>query len=453
MVNYTNTKEKSLALVSGALAALSAIHWVVPFAIGGALISILATAIFPEIAISLFLFGSPLIKGIITTTGTIRSYAVIYAFAIAALLGIFAKQRGLRLPRIDAFSCCIFAFVAWAGMSLMWTFDFDHGLFRFSVWLLTGIVPMILIRIMIRSGVSLKGTAEIAMIIGIPLLIISFITMGSTKINFFERFGIAGEDWNYARSIGLLLLISIWMVDKVGAIKKIFAIAISIISLYFLIIAATRAPFAVAAIIAVIYLLFFSRTKISTRIFVFASLVVVAVLFLAGSYMVMRWISIGKAVEMSSSLRILIWRSVFAHADKIPFYGLGIGGVRTLMPQFLRFFYHAHNNFLDVLVELGIGAFLIYFSIMIVFPMRTFWKFIRNRSILPVRISHGMEFAFLVWAYGIGNDLVNDAFNTARLEWIALGMVYEMSRLMNAHLENHIETKQSDLMPQVVQMK
>jgi len=269
--------------ISGLVGATAGIHWAVPVALGGGILSMGILVIFPEAMIAIFLYGFQLWG--IALSGEIIAIMMIY---ICALTGMLARGR-FRLPRIDLFQIALFLLLLWVSLSLLWTPNFTRGCTRPYYWLFGGILPLEIAIIMKISGGHFKRIPEITIYIGMALLILSALKTRAYAPNPMERFTLSGEEWNYARCVGFLLITAVWMLDKARSFKRMVFVMVIGASLYFLILSATRAPFISALFVSVAYLLLFSRMNMGIKIALGAALIVATAYMLVGSYMFMRF--------------------------------------------------------------------------------------------------------------------------------------------------------------------
>ena len=101
-------------------------------------------------------------------------------------------------------------------------------------------------------------------------------------------------------------------------------------------------------------------------------LVILALPFVMPETMVNRMMSVGNLEDSSTSYRVFIWRGSFKMLKDFWLGGIGMGeGAFRLVYPLYSFngiiAPHAHNTFLQLLVEGGIGALLIFITIMAVF--------------------------------------------------------------------------------------
>ena len=317
-------KNNSIWFLSGLLAASSSIHWAIPAVSGAAAFSLAVILIIPEITISLFYFGNPIMKALFFTD------SVMFIFLIFILLSIFTIiainfHKKIIFPHIDWFHILLFILIVWLFITLFWTPNLGRGFHKWRTWIITSVIPLELVIIMGLSGIKLKRIPDITIFLGIILLIISFITLKTQSFNPLQRFNIEGSDWNYARSLGFLLLTCVWLFDKRRKLfYKILIIIISLFTIYFLVKAATRAPFAIAIFFASLYLLIFSKIKVSTKIIIFSIFLFSVFTFMSGSYLFLRIAGLQQSVEFSSFGRLIIWKFALNNLHNVPLWGIGI---------------------------------------------------------------------------------------------------------------------------------
>jgi O-antigen ligase len=100
--------------------------------------------------------------------------------------------------------------------------------------------------------------------------------------------------------------------------------------------------------------------------------VILALPFVMPEAMVARMMSVGNMEDSSTSYRVFIWRGTFKMLKDFWLGGIGMGegAFRLVYPLYSYngiIAPHSHNTFLQLLVEGGIGALLIFITIMAVF--------------------------------------------------------------------------------------
>ena len=427
--------------IPGALALTSALHWAVPIAIGIVSAASVVILYIPQITIAIFFYGLPLVKAFLFADRVLLSLLILSILGILTIIAI--KFHGkIVLPKIDWFQILLFILIVWVLTTLLWTPNYERGIHKWRLWIITCVFPLELIIIMARSNLKLKNIPEYSVYIGIVLLIISYITLRTNTFSPLQRFNVEGSDWNYARSLGFLLLTCVWLFDKSCLWKKILLIGISMISVYFLIKAATRAPFFTALFLAAVYLLFFSKVKLSIKIITVLLLFSAAVYLLSGSYLFLRIVGLKHSIELSSSIRLTIFEYATRNLSKIPPWGIGAGGFHIFLPQLLKYILHPHNSLLEMFIETGIIGFSIYIILMIIFPIYVAVRYLINIYNHTVSRNPLLEYALLIWLFGFTNDLINDALASGRYEWISLGFLYSII-FVNKNNEQKRKNEQS----------
>lgn len=108
------------------------------------------------------------------------------------------------------------------------------------------------------------------------------------------------------------------------------------------------------------------------RLWTLLPLLLLALPFVMPEAMIARMMSIGNLEDSSTSYRVFIWRGTFKMLKDFWLGGIGMGegAFRVVYPLYSYngiIAPHAHNTFLQLLVEGGIGALLIFITIMAVF--------------------------------------------------------------------------------------
>jgi len=376
---------------------------------------------FAEFTIAVSYFGQPLIKGIFRLESGYIAISIFLMLVILALINLWARGK-LSIPDMNWFQIILFVFIIWALMSLMWSATFSSGFARLATWLVMGILPMEL-AIILFPNLNFQRFLDSILFLGLVILIISFITIKTQSVGPMMRFSpTGGEKVAYARTMGFFLLCLAWIFDKTIFWRKIVVIALFLPTVYFLICAATRAPFAIALFLAFIYVFFASRIKKIAKSFILLIIGGAAIQFLSGSFMIMRILTVFKSVEFSSSVRGFIWNTVLKNLSNIPLWGIGIGSFKIFLPKMLKHIQHPHNSFLEMLIELGIPGLMMYLILMFPIPLLGLKKYLANRKTRNNQI-YVLEFGLLIWSYGFLNSLINDALAGGIFEWISLGII------------------------------
>jgi len=108
------------------------------------------------------------------------------------------------------------------------------------------------------------------------------------------------------------------------------------------------------------------------RLWALLPIVILTLPFVMPETMVARMMSVGNMEDSSTSYRVFIWRGTFKMLKDfwVGGIGMGEGAFRLVYPLYSYngiIAPHAHNTFLQLVVEGGIGALLIFITIMAVF--------------------------------------------------------------------------------------
>ena len=141
-----------------------------------------------------------------------------------------------------------------------------------------------------------------------------------------------------------------------------------------------------------IFLIIISKRSISLYLLgIFA--LPIAIPMLPGS-IIDRFSSIGNMTDSSTSYRVFIWEASVKMINDFLFTGIGIGtsAFQTVYSEYalagIETAPHAHNLYLQILVETGLFGFLSFVAVMILFFMKLF-TFMKNRCSFDEKIITG----------------------------------------------------------------
>ena len=405
-------------------------HWMAPLilSIGAAFVAYLY--IFPESVLAIFYYGRPLLKGMLLTDRDSLALALSFVVLGFTLLGIWRKYKSFEF-KVSLFHIGTFVLIIWALTCSFWAPDTIGAFKRLSIWVFEIMVPMYMAHILVYRGMHMKKLFDQIVIFGIIVLLMSILTKYSglqiigTQGGPFDRFSPVSNKVLYSRVMAFLMLFSVWIYDKRMGYNKILIITLGILSLYFLILSATRAPFGIALMLAGIYIVLFYRAKLTTRLFVILVILIATILIFPHSFLFLRMTTIAKGIEASAAYRTIIWKTAFRHFWDVPLYGLGSGGFGQFLPQYLKIFPAPHINLMSFWYETGIFGLIMFIVIMTVIPYKCAKLYFRLRKNREKFASYFylLEFAFLFWSFGMLNNLINDSFNGGTFEWISLGIM------------------------------
>lgn len=339
--------------------------------------SIFSTEInFSFLLMAVGLYGLVIPKAIFQTVGIqlgAISYAVQWVCTVVGfLLYISPRWKNALSFNIDINDYFIFFLY---GMSFIFGFVYGMPEFYFWVkilgWLSLGMTQYFIARIMTDDCKAFEKLFLGVFLLGIILLLSSFIIAPHAKHEF-QRFTVTGSvPISYARMLGILVIVCVWLVDKKPNLASItFCIITSFCALVFMLKTGTRGALLAMIFSSFIYLLLVRRSVIVK--FIFASFGAVAAPFLIekyGSFILFRFkqlsfffqsnlsIPIFEA-SASASWRIFYWKTALERIINSPFIGIGTGRFHELVPLYFASLedLNAHNIFFELGSELGIWA-------------------------------------------------------------------------------------------------
>ncbi len=213
---------------------------------------------------------------------------------------------------------------------------------------------------------------------------------------------------------------------------KIFALLLGVAQIYMLIATRTRTAFLGLGAAVVIFLLltarfyiFGSKREISLRKFIAVTLLVILIfstILLANPYnLVGRLVDVADLHRGTQRVRWIMWTGSTRAALDMPWTGHGHGIFQLVFPNYRPTFYsrqgvshntrHAHNEYLEILMENGVIGLAIFLLIMIVFSVLVYRFLYRSKSSFYRWLVIGLASS----VYGV---LVQN-FASVNLRWIS----------------------------------
>jgi len=289
-------------------------------------------------------FNRPFIFNVFDNTPQIFTLYVLL-FLISLLSSIYA----INIPEVFIFSFRLFVYIC-ALISLYIIFNRNNTLIIFPFFL------------------------QMILFIEVLYLVSDFNNL--SNFNFSSRFAGSGSSSNInISSFSLLFKVPFSILfyestkSKILKALSLFTIAASI---FFIIIQGSRAAFVVILIYLLSYLILFTiQRKFLIQLL---SLITVSVttFYITNNAVINRVSSVDIVSDSSTSYRLNLYNGVLNSFVENPLFGTGAGNYKissifynNLNIQSYIMPYHAHNDFLEYLSDLGIIGFLIYLSIFI----------------------------------------------------------------------------------------
>ena len=289
-------------------------------------------------------FNRPFIFNVFDNTPQIFTLYVLL-FLISLLSSIYA----INIPEVFIFSFRLFVYIC-ALISLYIIFNRNNTLIIFPFFL------------------------QMILFIEVLYLVSDFNNL--SNFNFSSRFAGSGSSSNInISSFSLLFKVpfSILFYESTKSkILKTLSLFTIVASTFFIIIQGSRGAFVVLVIYLLSYLILFAIKRKFLIQLISLVIVFVTTFFVNNNAIVNRVSSIDINTDSSSSYRFNLYKGVFKSFVDNPLFGTGAGNYKVssifynntniesyIMP------YHAHNDFLEYLSDLGIIGFSIYISIFI----------------------------------------------------------------------------------------
>ena len=271
-------------------------------------------------------------------------------YILLFIISLFSSIYAINIPEVFIFSFRLFVYIC-ALISLYIIFNRNNSLIIFPFFL------------------------QMILFVEVLFLLNDFNNL-SDNFNFSTRFMGSGSSSNInISSFSLLfkipfsILLYEFTKSKILKALSLFTIAASI---FFIIIQGSRAAFVVILIYLLSYLILFTiQRKFLIQLL---SLITVSVttFYITNNAVINRVSSVDIVSDSSTSYRLNLYNGVLNSFVENPLFGTGAGNYKissifynNLNIQSYIMPYHAHNDFLEYLSDLGIIGFLIYLSIFI----------------------------------------------------------------------------------------
>ncbi len=210
--------------------------------------------------------------------------------------------------------------------------------------------------------------------------------------------GFNGNSIGMSLSFALYAMYLIFKLKKVNLFSRMICCFLGILFFTFLLFTGSRTALLMTALPLVIYMFFKSKYKIW-------ALVVITVLTMVMYYIVMEipqfynvlGVRIAEAIDIVSgnteggdSSRFLLFLYGVEWFQEHPILGIGINNYRVLSnvtPPFVGKNFYAHSNIIEMLVDVGIVGFLIYYSFIVILLKRAISNFSNNISKLVLSLT------------------------------------------------------------------
>ena len=325
------------------------------------------------LALGLLLGLSPLMKGSVARWAFIVCFWL-FMVAFAAML-IKRMWLGVRILPLSKVDLPMALFVVLAGLSWLWSINSSATLWAlYRVGLYVGVFYITLDLFRDKAGGALLATAVLT--VGTIVACIGLIkylggpvpafwdypfTSQSTRLN--AVWINADHAAGYFEMIFLLGLGLLYFRDPGSRILRIVTLLVVLLALCLTLSRGAWVGTAVAVVCLFVVAMMRSKVKKPLAGLSLAGLVLVLLLIIAGSNPMIERLQTVKAPSESTSLtgRIAMWKGTLEIIKESPWGGTGLGtfpwSFAAKRPEGLnRSFHEAHNDYLQIISELGILA-------------------------------------------------------------------------------------------------
>jgi len=299
---------------------------------------------------------------------------------------IVTGKSGYRLRIIDPVILLLLIWIAFAALFSVNPWETFPKLRKY--WIFIGYFALcraclnkeVVIRglkIMIVSAgvVALYGIAQHIWGNAVPRYLAPEVDLFQKTGGYFHAVGLFDHHLTYGNSLLLIILTAIGMVFYIGWDNKgalyYFALVLSIFALAF-----SYARSAWLGFVTGIFAFGYQQGKkvLITLVLVFAVLLILATAFSPSlRFRMKRMVSISHNLE-----RVITWKTTIEMIKDYPIFGIGKGAYRKLAPEYREGYNihftaksHAHNSYLQVGVESGIFAMLLFILWLLLLVART----------------------------------------------------------------------------------
>jgi len=400
-----------------------------------------------------FIFGE-----VIRTFFPISVSAFTAIFFIAATIGALANGYRFRLDKVQG---CFLALIIMIAASLRYSYSPDYG--KDKIILLTFVIAPVVI----LGPILIDNLAKLRKVFSVYYFTLSAYVLYSLFLfilrNISGRFGALHDPIFAGQIFGATFLVSFILLSNVRGsnLKKIYALPVGILALYFSLMSGTRAAvFAGITTICVYYWLIgvnIFRQLIKKPLKSYISSLIIIIVFLIipvglksllpeDIYLeryssIDRFFYIGDAKQPDS--RTEHYMLAIDCFKTSPLTGIGVGGYKAEYESYKegsltridsRYPVYPHNIFLEIASEEGIIA-VFLFLIIIIFLSKSFvkirWFYSYNKSIEAVSIACLCFYGFIVAQTSL--DISKHIFF-----WWGMGNILAIDRVIGRHVREKI---------------
>lgn len=329
-----------------------------------------------------------------------------YAFIGWTALNVFRRGK----VRLKKYTLWYLSVIAFSAISMLWAVEAETGT------LYVMFVSLILTSCILETVDSLEKleACMLTFVIAATVMGIMLFATGQVDVEGNERLG--EEITGNANSFSILFMVSSMFASWFLVYKKGFVRTFSLLSLLFQFVIMGLSGGRKSVIVAVICLLWYILAKDLGRAKkLIKDLIKFALFFAMGYWVVMEVPVFYKTIgyRFENLFTLLLTGDGVTLGDKVrqemvriglerwiwsPIWGYGLDTFKHYNEQITGHFYYAHNNYVELLYDLGIIGMVLYYS----FFVRIFWGL---KQMLPEYTQYralglGIVFSFLVYDLG-----------------------------------------------------
>lgn len=334
----------------------------------------------------------------------------VYTLKAIAIVGLILTSR---YHKVDSYLLWIVFFTIWCAFSLLWALNIDAAFF-YLIWYLQAILLAYAIGTTIKSIADVEYTLKCIMVGGVILALrsvrgVSFSSIGgSFRVG--TNIGYNANELALKVALSCIIAFHYFKVSKNRKWKTLFLVFI-VVTLGAVFLTQSRQGIVMAIGSILIYMLVSSPNPIKfikntfivfVGLFIFYLLITRIPFFnnLFGKRFLLLFNIINNDAKVDNSInnRLGHIKNGLNAFYNSPIVGYGAGNFNAVAGSGTSASGYAHNNYIQLLVDLGLVGFLIYYYFYIKIAIGLILSVKRNRQITAILLS--MFFVILVIEYG-----------------------------------------------------
>ncbi|MBN2543168.1 O-antigen ligase family protein [bacterium] len=351
----------------------------------------------------------------------ISLYLLVFLSILVILIKSFDVNK-LGITALDFFALGIFAMIAFG---LSYSIRFDQGFQRTLALFAFGFLPFFVLRFF--SIDQMKKSVKILYILGLIVVGFSFYSYLTGGLVLDRFFGFTEKDIDYVRGLGVIFILSFYYITRAKKfIHQLGLLLLAFITLYLIILSATRAPLGACVMVSAFYLYFFTKKAKWIKV-VFPLITLAALIWFLATLpfdLKDRILQLSVKNDFSSLSRLYYWKTsfeIFTSNLKNFLVGVGTSSWQTSLPVVYKIQGVAfpHNILVESMVEQGIFG-LVFMLGFITIPFIYGYRIIKTKDKQYRDISSLMKILIGIYTYFSINTLISEGRHGL---WIFAGLI------------------------------